>query len=318
MKRLTLREQIDADRVQHLRFGDVFDTAAERLDAALNGGEPKFQAIAGPSRVGKSAVIAALKERYPETKLAGQRCVRVLFVDSPEAPSPKLLPRSVLKSLGVLIPRNRRSVDDLTEFMHEQLDLAGTNVIVFDEFSQLVEPGSRVSPEEVARWCKNVILKNKTVVAAGVPRIERLLDADPQLRGRAYRTIQFRPYKAELPDELTAHISVSLAYLSILKEHGWTIEPDRPLLANIYLHAPGLAGGVCDLMRELARQLEGKRPGVLTMQNFAAAAAALESLGPADPAPFASPNVTAQDLNNAYLHMVARNEATKRQGKRCR
>lgn len=317
MKRLTLREQIDADRVQHLRFREVLETVTERIDAALNGGEPKFQAIAGPSRVGKSAVIGALKASYPETTLAGQRCIRVLFVDSPEAPSPKLLPRSVLKSLGALIPRNR-SVDDLNAYMHEQLDLVGTNVIVFDEFSQLVEPGSRVSAEEAARWCKNVILKERTVVAAGVPRIERLLEADPQLKGRAYRTIPFRPYKPDVPDELAAHISVSLAYLAILKEHGWTIDPDQPLLANIYLHAPGLAGGVSDLIRELARQLQGKRPGVLTMQDFAAAAAALEPLGPADPAPFGSPNVKPQDLNNAYLHVVARNEAIKHEGKQCR
>jgi hypothetical protein len=315
MKRSGLREAIEATQIEHLRFTRVLQTVAGRIDAALAGSEPKFQAIAGPSRVGKSALMAALKARYPETNIGNQRQLRVLFVDAPDAPSPKLLPITVLTALGVPIPPSRYRAGDLTGFMHEQLDEVKNVVLAFDEFSQYVEPGSRVSAVEVARWCKNVVLKGRTIVAAGVPRIEHLPDSDEQLQGRSYRTVLFDPYRPDDPEELGAHGSISLAYLDMLKKHGWRVQEDvYPILANMYLHAPGLGGGVCDFMRELARRLEGRKPGLLTIEDFADASATLAPLGPAVPAPFSSLEVTPTDLNKAYLHVVARNTPSKRKG----
>jgi hypothetical protein len=96
MKRPSLRDAIEAKHIGHLRFTHVSQIVTERIDAALAGSEPKFQAIAGPSRVGKSALMAELKARY---NVGTDR--RVLFVDAPEAPSPQLLPISVLNALRV-------------------------------------------------------------------------------------------------------------------------------------------------------------------------------------------------------------------------
>jgi hypothetical protein len=308
-RRKTLENLIDATRVEHLRFKATAERIADRLDQALAGRESRFQAIAGPSRVGKTAIVKALMARYPETKLNNERRVPVLFVGSMDSPSPTALPMSVLSALGVKPPRSARNVGSLTDFMHEQLDLVENRVLFFDEFSQLVERGSRVTPDEAARWCKTVILKGRSVFAAGVPRVELLLEADPQLVGRAYRTIKFDPYRPDDQKELSAFISVGLAYLALLDEQGWTVREDdqQAILCNMYLHAPGLGGGVRDLMYELARQLNGKAPRELALEDFAAASSALEPLGPGSPLPCSSCDVTRTDLNQAYLHVVARN-----------
>lgn len=320
-KRQTLEDQIDVGLVEHLRFKELTETIAARMEQALDGREPKFQAFAGPSRVGKTAIVKALMQRYPETKLNGERRVPVLFVGSMDAPSPIALPMSVLNALGVKPPRKARNVNALTDFMHEQLNIVENRVLFFDEFSQLVERGSRVTPEEAARWCKTVILKGRSVFAAGVPRIELLLEADAQLVGRAYRTINFSPYRPDVQEELSAFISIGLAYLALFEEQGLAVsEEDRQaILSNIYLHAPGLGGGVRDLMYELAGQLRGKTPRALTLEDFAAASSALEPLGPGSPLPFASRDVTRTDLNQAYLHVVARNALLARRNTRpCR
>ena len=308
-KRQSLEEQIDASLIAHVRFKQWLETIAVRIDQALGGREPKFQAIAGPSRVGKTAIVKALIERYPETKVNNERRVPVLFVGSMDAPSPIALPMSVLSALGVKPPRSARNVNALTEFMHKQLDIVANRVLFFDEFSQLVERGSRVTPEEAARWCKTVILRGRSVFATGVPRIELLLEADPQLVGRAYRTIKFSPYRPDNEKELSAFISVGLAYLALFEEQGWTIreEDQQAVLSNTYLHAPGLGGGVRDLMYELACQLRGQTPRALTLEDFAAASSTFEPMGPGSPLPFASRDVTPTDLNEAYMHVVARN-----------
>jgi hypothetical protein len=309
VKRSSLVEAVSNAEILHARFKTIFEEVAGHIRHALEGDEPKFSMVAGPSRVGKTALLRALERAFPSTRRAGVVQRRVLFATSPDAPSPQLLPGCVLKGLGIKAPSSLRRTTDLTDFMHEQLDLADNVVLVFDEIGQLVEPGSRIQPGEAARWFKNVVMRGRSVVTAGVPRIERLLEADVQLKGRSYRLIRWDPYRASVAEDLRAYLSTAKELLALFNDRGWTVDVnDRAILANCYLHAPGLCGGLSDLMKELAQQRRGQKPEPLTLAHFAAASRALECLGPGNPIPFGSATVTFEDMNKAHLHVLELNK----------
>ena len=189
-----LRRLIESCELQHPMFKEQFEFLSQRIEDALGGFSSRIEWVVGPSRVGKSMLINALSRKYPETKVNGQRHVPVLAVKILSDVSPKLLPIFVLTALGVSLTRGQ-STGAIFNRMLEQLRLAGTRVILFEEASHLVESGARVPVRGAGDWCKSLAdSTNMTLLLFGVPRLERLLDSNEQLRLRASARREFRPY----------------------------------------------------------------------------------------------------------------------------
>lgn len=85
-------------------FVEHLTALKRRIDDALAGFAPKTVPIPGPSRVGKSSLIAKLTRDYPETRIDGRRHVPLLVVEVPPSATAKLLPKSVLRALGIQVP----------------------------------------------------------------------------------------------------------------------------------------------------------------------------------------------------------------------
>jgi hypothetical protein len=196
--------------------------------------------------------------------------------------------------------------------MHTQLNVAGTKGIVFDEASQLVEPGTRVEPFAASEWFKQT--DNKTGIAQvliGVPRLTRLMDVNVQLRMRSYKKIVWRPYDASVATDRENYMASVNTFLGIFVRAGWTFAPPlEAISANCYLQAPGLVGALSDLLKELAGQLDGEQPREITLGDFRAAASELESSGHPDHLAFVKENVTLVELTRAYQHTLTANAMT--------
>ncbi len=304
-----LRRRIESCELQHPAFMEQFSFLKRRIDDARDGFASRIEWVVGPSRVGKSMLINALARANSEVRVDGMRQVPVLVVRVSPNISPVLLPTSVLTALGVPTPQRGNTSGVMLDLMEDQLELAGTRVLMFEEASHLVEPGARVPPRAAGDWFKSVADSlNMTVLLFGVPRLERLIDSNEQLRLRASARREFRPYDFRIQAEQIAFASCVRTYADLFCEAGWPIElPLESLVLHCYLLSGGLVGVLSRFVQELACQLDYESPRPLTLNDCQFAASGIEAAGHPDFPAFEKAEVSAVELNAAHAHVLETN-----------
>lgn len=305
-----LRRRVESCELQHLQFAHLHAMLKRLIDDALSGFVPRIVWLVGPSRVGKTMLGKALARLFPGTRENGRRAVPVLRVPLPPGVSPKLLPLSVLEALGVPLPQRGLASGVMLTRMYEQLRLAGTRVLIFEEASHLVEPGSKVPPRAAADWFKAVHDElNITLILLGVPRLRRLFEANEQLRLRASACKEFRPYRWKDEDERRAFATCVLTYARMFEEAGWSLAMTREqLIGHCYLLSGGLIGIVAAFMQELAALTEDIPPSPLGLTHCQQAALAIETAGHPNHPAFANEHITPIEFDQAHGSVLALNE----------
>lgn len=260
-----LRRDIETCELPHPLFIEHVSALKWRIDDAIAGFAPKVVRVPGPSRVGKTSLITTLSREYPATRVDGRRQVPVLVVAVPQHATSRTLPKCVLRALGITVS-SKLTIDETSDLMVKQLRLAGTLVIIFDEISHLVDEGSRVPPRAASDWLKSLSDDLKmTLILIGIPRLERLISSNEQLRQRACPARNFLPYDACDPEQMTGYFSCVTNYARLFAAAGYPIEVrPRVLTQQSYLLCGGLIGVLADFMRELARLMANKAPGAVT------------------------------------------------------
>jgi hypothetical protein len=260
-----LRFDIQNCELSHPMFVEHIRILKQCVEDALAGYEPKISRVPGPSRAGKSSLIATLQRAYPQSRVNGRLVAPVLVVDVPQGASPKDLPSSVLQALGLNVT-SRMKVSSMFDLMKDHLKLAGTRVVIFDEISHLVDEGSRVPPRAASDWLKSLVDKaNVTLIVFGIPRLERLFSANDQLRNRARPARFFLPYDASDAKEMAAFTACVTNFARMFAAAGYPISvPSRVLIQQCYLLTGGLIGMLSDFMKALAKQASYVAPRTLT------------------------------------------------------
>lgn len=304
-----LRRRIEGCELQHPAFMDQFSFLKRRIDDARDGFASRIEWVIGPSRVGKSMLINALSRINQEVIVEGARQVPVLVVRVSPNISPVLLPTSVLTALGVPLPQRGNTSGAMLTRMEEQLKLAGTRVLMFEEASHLVEPGARVPPRAAGDWFKSVADNlNITILLFGVPRLERLIDSNEQLRLRASARREFRPYDFRIHAEQMAFASCVRTYADLFREAGWPIElPLESLVLHCYLLSGGLVGVLSRFVQELSSQVAYESPRALTLNDCRFAANGIEAAGHPDFPSFEAAQVSSLQLSAAHAHVLETN-----------
>lgn len=300
-----LRLAIESCELPHPLFLQQFNPLRQRIEDAIDGAASRIERVIGPSRVGKSMLINALRRSFPETKIDGRRQVPVLVVPVPTPVSPLLLPSSVLAALGLPVQRNITS-GAMSNRMLDQLKLAGTRVVIFEETSHLVEPGARVPPRAAGDWFKFLADSlNLTLFLLGVPRLERLFEHNEQLRMRTSASRRLLPYDSRIPDHMKAFHSCVATYAKLFRESGYPIDlPAHQLTYQCYLLSGGLIGVLSRFMQELASQMAYESPRSLKFTDCQAAADAIEAAGSRQFRPFESLEGIQADVSPAVLHQA--------------
>lgn len=308
-----LRIAIETCELPHPSFVGHLTPLMRRVEDAMDGATPRIEQVIGPSRVGKSMLVNALKRAFPETKTNGRRHVPVLVVPMPTPVSPLLLPSSVMTALG--LPLQRSSAPGaLVNRMHDQLKLAGTRVVMFEEASHLVEPGARVPPRAAGDWFKALADTGMTLFLFGVPRLQRLFSHNEQLRMRASAPRVFLPYDSRVPEQLSAFHACVSTYVNLFREHGYPIElPASAMTYQTYLASGGLVGILSRFMQELASQMAYEPPRPLTVADCKSAVEAIESAGAPNRRGFDKPEdahleVAPAALHQAFVHVMHDND----------
>lgn len=307
-----LRKAIETCELQHPEFRKHAEVLSGRIEDALAGYAPRIEWVVGPSRVGKSMLINLLSRLYPPQRVDGKKCVPVLVVSVPAGISPSMLPSSVLTALGVPLPQKSSNTGIMSMRLLDQLRLAGTKVIIFEEASHIVEPGARVPPRGAADWFKELSDKaGVTIFMFGVPRLERLFASNEQLRTRASSRREFRPYDARIPKERRDFAVCVNTYSQLFQKHGYPIQvPIETLVHHCYLLSGGLIGILSRFMQELACLVSHEEPRALDLQDCATAAESVEGTGhPAHPA-FVKAQMQPVELTQAHIHTLESNGMT--------
>jgi hypothetical protein len=300
-----LRLAIQTCEIPHPAYVEHLKPLRFRIDDALDGAASRIERVMGPSRVGKSMLINTLQRDFPETRSEGRRRVPVLVVRLETGVSPKLLPSSVLKALGLPVQGKLTSAA-IYERMVSQLRLAGTRVLIFEEASHLVDHGSRVPPRAAADWFKSLAeTLDLTLLMFGVPRLERLFACNEQLRLRASAPRHFLPYDSRLAGDMQAFHTCVATYAKMFREAGYPIDlPAAALTYQCYLLTGGLIGVLSRFMEELAAQMAHTVPRSLNFADCQAAARAVEAAGSRHFPAFARPDVIYNEVAPASLHQA--------------
>jgi len=305
-----LRKAIYERELPHAFFEQQMDELHLRIQDAMEGNPPSFDMVVGPSRVGKSMLADALVRQYPECKKDGLRQVPVLKVRTPDAASPRAMPRSVLIALNAPVPASMASTALMFERMARQLKMAGTRVILFDEASQLVDSGTRMPPRAAGDWFKRILdALEISVVVFGIPRLELLLKSNEQLRYRSGAVIRFNPYSWESVAERNQFASSTKAYVKMFEEAGSHFLFDfDSLVRNTYFLSGGLIGVVTKFMSRLAFDIKTREDRDITFEDCAAAAARIETTCSADYPAFE--NAKVEDVKLQAAHRFVLDEAS--------
>ena len=301
-----LRKAIETCELQHPEFVKHTQVLLSRVDDAIAGYAPRIEWIVGPSRVGKSMLINLLARTYPALRVEGKKSVPVLVVSVPAGISPSMLPSSVLTALGVPLPQKSSNAGLMSMRLLDQLRLAGTKVIIFEEASHIVEPGARVPPRGAADWLKELSDKaGVTILMFGVPRLERLFASNEQLRTRASTRREFRPYDARNPEQFRDFAVCVNTYAQLFQKHGYPIQMSiETLVQHCYLLSGGLIGILSRLMQELACLVGNEAPRELLFQDCARASEAVESTGHPNHPAFMKFQVSPVELTQAHIHTL--------------
>lgn len=299
-----LLERIEKCDIPHATYMRIFTLLNQRIEFAIEGFSSRIEWVIGPSRVGKSMLINALRRKFPATKVNGIRQVPVLVVRIPSNISPKLLPTKVLEALGV--PLKDKTSGALDTRMFQQLKLAGTRVIIFEEASHLVDVGTKVPPRAAGDWFKDLAdVQDVTILMFGVPRLERLFDSNEQLSNRASAKQEFRPYDFRIEEEQVAFASCVRSFTDIFRDGGWPIElPFQELVEQCYLLTGGLVGILSRFMQELANHMAGKKTRAVTLEDCRNTTKRIKWTGHPDFPPFERSKATPIELNLAHAHVL--------------
>lgn len=296
--------------VQHPVYRDHLSYLRQRVELARAGFEARILWIVGPSRVGKSMLIHALDRENQPTRVDGKRQVPLVVAEVPEGVSPQHLPGCVLTGLGHPVPTGNVGV--VRKRMFEQLKLADTKVILFEEASHIVDVGTKVPPRAAGDFFKSLNDKKLTLGMFGVPRLRRLA-GNEQLRLRSLKPREFNAYDCRIPEERNAFLACLMAFAKKFEEVGWPIGLSREaLFANCYLLSGGLVGVLSSFMRELATQRLNDSPRTLTLADLEVAAACIEGGGDSRWPAFKSMEVAPAHLHRAHAYVLECNSMSLR------
>lgn len=253
--------------VCHHRF-NVVQTEIEAVLARTEDGDPQILPIVGPTRVGKSKLLASIIASHVQAEFGGRR--EIIDVVSPKHLTGRALPDACLVSIGMSTALFRNHVLATDAFI-KAVNKHSTRMLIFDETQHMLERGGRTTVRAAADFIKLIFDQTRaSIVLAGLPTLLGLFKENEQLADRALSPIQYYPYQWQGTDYKHFRSALGSA-LEHLSENGWDTFAfnDAEFARRMYVASAGRYGLIHKLFVEV--QLVGQADKVADYDAFTVA-----------------------------------------------
>ena len=175
---------------------DAFERASAEIDLRLATRLPGAGSIIpvfGPTRVGKSEMMRRLERRAePASSLFPIK--NVILANIPPETSSRGIYAAILRKLG-REPGKSEDTNSVKSRVFRGLEALTIDVVVLHEVNHIAELGSKLTSRAAADHLKALVDETGvTLILDGLPRFQRIIDQNEQLRDRATGTILSKPY----------------------------------------------------------------------------------------------------------------------------
>ncbi len=290
--------------IRHNFFSEVYNNLSSLVSDALDG-YSAIVPVVGPTRVGKSQVIASVLSNAPApqtlTDLGG---LPFVYMRCPTRPTTTSLPEMALLAMS-LSKFSKKTSDEITRHLIRHLKRARTRVLVIDEIQHCIEAGSRMGDRTIGDWIKNLQADlGIVVILVGLPSALEIFRRNEQLDERGLAPIYFNPYRWLIPEEEDGFGAAVVSYMEALEELGIHLNIDyEQLVTGMY----AISGGRIGLLNKFFSELRRRKEGTLTPKDLNGVFEKTSCVRRPCKLPFSEKGFSDQELLAAYFRVM--NEA---------
>ncbi len=174
--------------VSHPEYADALECIFRGVDATKTRGEPASVLLTGEPGTGKSTISKIALSHFGERKIVTSdsgttEIIPAIYCSLLASATIKSLTTTMLQELGSTNVTGNSST--LFKRLVTLLQTCQTQIIVLDEFDNLLRKGAEKTRSQVCDWVRTLL--NDTlipVVIVGVPSCEEIINAHPQLSRR--------------------------------------------------------------------------------------------------------------------------------------
>jgi len=241
---------VDKILVPHPKFEEAVDRIEQCYTFAEQAGEPSCLAVIGEARTGKTRALNACLLKHPGSRLDDGIYMPIVYIKAPAKPTVKGIAELLLEALkdpnpayGTEIERTRR--------LKALMPKTQTRLLMIDEFQHFVDKGSTAVMYLVADWLKILVDDVRcSLVIAGLPRCQAVIDQNEQLAGRFLAPINLSRFRWTNLDERADFIGILESFHWQLHKFIGLPEFDSdPMAFRFWCATGGLIGYLTKLLR---------------------------------------------------------------------
>lgn len=253
--------ELDSLLVRHCAFNAAKASIAETLALARLSHDRALLPVLGRSRTGKSRLLQlCMQEHLIEAEEAGREPTAV-YMALPRYARPKAILKALLHALGYPIYATGAEVD-LQLRAIELIQKRQISVMYVDETQQAVSHRDDINAELVD--CFKALLDEAgvTVIAAGLPEMTTLLEADEQLVGRAVKPVELPRFSWQEDDSRCEFVSLLVTFTKALEFADLPDPVDEKIAFAWYAATGGRVGYVTKILRQALLASVGHKIGL--------------------------------------------------------
>jgi len=179
----------------------VFERIDYCREVIANGGEPRCMLISGPSGVGKSRILEEYRNQNPPIKQVGFYQIPVLLTRIAERPTIIDTAYQMLENLGQGAISHVNQERTLVRMLKGLLSKCKTEVIIVDEFQELIEFKTDEEIVRIANWLKHLSSEVRIpIILVGTCWSKKILK-EAQWESRMMYKININPFSFECEDD---------------------------------------------------------------------------------------------------------------------